>query len=407
MGTSQWTNGHHWHVIWHMPFDLFSLPDLVVGLVLAHLFIYRVDSQPESSKFLPSPSRQADIDGYHQSYLSCNPGRQAKDQKYVCWSRTSPCVWWSHLALAVDEDIWTLILQSLALPDLLTVGWTCHTMRQFVDRVSCRWLLCIIQPWTLGHAVSFLAVCETTNCLMTGSCARAMFTGDIGHLCRDLNLLCGQDSFALMHTFLMESLGFVLLCENCHPTLQYSVAECRQYTKAEGLITLSTPKPGMHLLHVIVSAPSTADMVFMNGRGLGCFYAQWSQDGISVVTHTGHLGLWTTKIGCAGNSMHSFQIQQDTHFLGQPCGNLCPTLWHHVDSSPHFLAFNWTPHSSIKTVVEDVGIEWCLNSYCLNSACPHNVKVMAGNYECAGSQTGTFVWPTVTSMPLRRTNPSW
>ncbi|KAG2104977.1 hypothetical protein BD769DRAFT_1393358 [Suillus cothurnatus] len=171
----------------------------------------------------------------------------------------------------------------------------------------------------------------------------------------------------------------------------YSIAECHQYTKVEGLITLSTPKPGMHLLHIIISAPSTADMVFMNGRGLGCFYAWWSQDSISVVMHTGHPGLWTTQIGCAGNSMHSFQIQQDIHFLGQLCGNLCPTLWHHVDSSPHFLAFDWTPHSSIKTVVEDVDVEWHLNSYCLNSACPCNVKVMAGNYKCARSQTDSDV----------------
>ncbi|KAG1791566.1 uncharacterized protein HD556DRAFT_1445199 [Suillus plorans] len=284
--------------------------------------------------------------------------------------------------LLARKDIWMLILETLRLPDLLTVARTCRTM-------------CF-------HALSFLAACEMTNCLMTGSCSRAMLTGDTAHPCRDLNLVCAQDGFEIMHTFLVESFQFVQISDQRHPALRYAVGECRQYAKGESLITMSTPKPGMHVLHVILSAPSTADMVFMNGGGLACFYSRWCKEGLSVVTHTGRQSLWSRQIGCAGNSNHGLRLHQDTDFLRRPCGKLCPTLWHHVESSPHLLALDWSPHSSIKNVSNDADVEWRLNSYCLNSACPHNLTVMAANYECAGSQTDLDVRHVSTQLACRQ-----
>ncbi|KAG1880596.1 hypothetical protein C8R48DRAFT_668031 [Suillus tomentosus] len=258
------------------------------------------------------------------------------------------------------QDAWIHILEKLMLPDLLNAG---------------------------VHTGSFLTACQLTDSIMTGSCTRAMFTGAIDHPVGDLNLISSQEGFELMHAFLIDSLEFRQVSDNGHPAISHVIGQFRRYVKEQSTVTLSTPKPGMHLLHVILSAPSTADMLLMTGGGLACFYPQWSQAGIAVVAHTGRHISSVSKLGCAGDSMRVMRIEEDTGFLGRPCGKLCPTLWHHIDSSPHLLALQWAQGGSLKNIFKGADVEWRLRSNCMNSACVHSASATPPNFECAGSRS--------------------
>jgi hypothetical protein len=213
------------------------------------------------------------------------------------------------------EDIWTQILQVLKLPELLTVGETCRTMNEFVAGVTRRRLICIILPWTGTHFESFLNACKSTSCVITGSCARAMFGAYIPYPTRNLNLVCAQQGVEVMHTFILSCLGFCQVSDTCHPALSDVVGQFHQYARGETVITLTTPKPGMHVLHIILRAPSTADMVIMTGGGVACFYPKWFEEGVSVVTHARGRGFTATKLGCAGDILHPIVVHENTEFL--------------------------------------------------------------------------------------------
>ncbi|KAG1778656.1 hypothetical protein EV702DRAFT_1044512 [Suillus placidus] len=124
-----------------------------------------------------------------------------------------------------------------------------------------------------------------------------MFTGALSYPSGDLNLIVAQKGFALMHVFLIEHLAFHQISAICHRALSHVVRQFSQYAKDDQIITLSTPKPGMHVLHVILSACSTADMVLMTPGRLACFYLQWLAEGITVVRHTGHDVQASMKLG--------------------------------------------------------------------------------------------------------------
>ncbi|KAG2096023.1 hypothetical protein BD769DRAFT_1644377 [Suillus cothurnatus] len=126
------------------------------------------------------------------------------------------------------------------------------------------------------------------------------------------------------------------------------------------------PGHGESVLHIILNAPTTADMVFMTTGGACYFYPQWFEATQRVWYH--EIKNW------------------DTGFLGKSCGNLCPTYWHHVEQKDLRAAIDWNLDDSVTNVYHNVDVEWRLNTECHNQKCPHNVNVMGMNIEGVGAR---------------------
>ncbi|KAG1719369.1 uncharacterized protein EDB91DRAFT_1340947 [Suillus paluster] len=148
---------------------------------------------------------------------------------------------------------------------------------------------------------------------------------------------------------------------------------------------LSASHKDQNILHIILNAPTTANMLFMTTGGLCYFYPNFYHAGIAIQSHSGNLVPYDKKLGCAGEVTDEFEMQRDMSFLNRTCDDLCPTFWHHVQEKHWRLSVNWNVEDSVTKVFHDIDVEWRLNRECTNSECPHCFMVMSQNFECAGA----------------------
>lgn len=290
------------------------------------------------------------------------------------------------------EDLWTLVCEALMITDVVCMGQTCHAMRKLCDAVAQRRLHHVLEPWTgrLGHFQTFLDVLDDEGCVITGSCALAMLMGgDICHA-RDLNVIGRLESFQAIDKFIQETMGYIATSETCHKALTRIVGSFTMYRRNRRIITLSLARPGLHILHIILNAPSTVDMIYMTRGGLSTFYFEWLQKGVTVQGHSARYVPCGDKLGHVGHNDPHWTVAADTFFLGAPCNDLCPTLWNHIASGKHQLNIDWDARRSITRVALNADIEWRLNNYCDNVRCPYDITTMAGNFEGCGASSGTF-----------------
>ncbi|KAG2085769.1 uncharacterized protein F5147DRAFT_659399 [Suillus discolor] len=212
-----------------------------------------------------------------------------------------------------------------------------------------------------------------------------MITGDINEAIQDLNLVVPHETFYILENFLMETMGYKKITEACHPAMVSVVEHFGKYAFQSRWVTLACPKTHMHVLHLILHAPTTADMVYLTTGGVTCFYPQWMRQQISIHSHTGDLVPWDNKLGCAGEIHSSLRVESNMDFLQGPCGNRCPTLWHHISDKYLRQSVDWDMTDSVTHTFYDINVEWRLNTYCLNTACRFCRSIMGSNLENAGA----------------------
>ncbi|KAG2145092.1 hypothetical protein BD769DRAFT_1636664, partial [Suillus cothurnatus] len=189
--------------------------------------------------------------------------------------------------------------------------------------------------------------------VITGSIVRAMLANEDDYVRRDLNIVIPWHAFGTLHEAVVDMLGFTPISSVPHGAIAPRIGRFCIFARNERFITLSASHEGESVLHIILNAPTTADMVFMTTGGACYFYPQWFED---------------------------------TGFLGKSCGNLCPTYWHHVEQKDLRAAIDWNLDDSVTNVYHNVDVEWRLNTECHNQKCPHNVNVMGMNIEGVGAR---------------------
>ncbi|KAG1876932.1 hypothetical protein C8R48DRAFT_668950 [Suillus tomentosus] len=280
-----------------------------------------------------------------------------------------------------DEDITTAILERLSLPDLTKMGQTCRRLRDIATDVARRRFGHIIIPFTGHNYDTFLSVLRRTRTVITGSCARKMLTGEVDARARDLNLVAPATGFNDLHKFITGVLRLPCVSKRCHPGMREIVGRFRKYALPTRVITVSTAKVDMHIMHVILHAPSTADMILMTAGGLVSFYSNMTLQGITLTSRTGHHVRWGEKLGTIGDIVEGFEVARSTEFLGGSCGRHCVTFWHQVSDNAFRLALDWNIKDSARWCVEDVDVEWRVDSNCMNPSCPYRIEQMCVNYE--------------------------
>ncbi|KAG1849113.1 hypothetical protein C8R48DRAFT_677160 [Suillus tomentosus] len=290
------------------------------------------------------------------------------------------------------EDMVTIILEMLEIADVIAMTRTCRSMHHIGRAVVHSRFKRIICPFAM-EAFNCLvnALCRTQG-LITGSAARAMITGDIHQDVRDLNIVVLHANFHALAKFLKDTLSYSILSETCHPAMAGMIKMFGSYTAHSRYITLACPKRDVHVLHLILNAPSTADMVYMTTGGITQFYPQWMRQGVSIHSRTGNLVPWDNKLGCAGQFHDHLRVERGTNFIDTTCGNRCPMLWHHVSDKCLCESVDWDLAHSVTHTYHNVDIEWRLNTYCTNTACRFNIHIMASNLDVAGARNRKSGW---------------
>ncbi|KAG1843828.1 hypothetical protein DFJ58DRAFT_844244 [Suillus subalutaceus] len=292
-----------------------------------------------------------------------------------------------HISTVIvqEEDIATMILAMMTIADVILMSHTCRVMHRIGQGVVHRRFRSIIAPFVDSAFDLLVSALRQSESLVTGSAARAMMTGDISYDIQDLNILVPHLNFDVLHDFLMETVGYRQISDHCHPAIVQVVEHFGKYAWNCRVITLACPKSDMHILHLILNAPSTADMVYMTTGGVTCFYLQWMRQSISILSYTGNLVQWDNKLGCAGEFLDELKVEKDTQFINSDCRNRCPTLWHHTSNKRLRHSVDWDITDSVTCTFHNIDIEWRLNMYCGNNACHFNFSTMASNLNGEGA----------------------
>lgn len=179
------------------------------------------------------------------------------------------------------------IFQELMLQDLLVISQCSRAMQRMYREVIRRRLRSILVPFTGTRYASFLDALRTSNGVITGSSAHTMLTGGDTVQGRDLNIIVPHRHFQDMHAFIVHTLGYENISSIPHPAMRAVVAHFGKYKSNCNIITISSGQRGASILHIILNAPTSADMLFMTTGGLTCFYPQWMQQHVAIQTHTG------------------------------------------------------------------------------------------------------------------------
>lgn len=249
----------------------------------------------------------------------------------------------------------------------------------------------VVEPFARSQLATFLSAVKDTNGIITGSAARAMVNHDESYPMRDLNIIVPHNEFGNLHATIKDMLGFTPISRMAHPAIAPCISKFQKYAFHERFITLSASHEHQSVLHIILNAPTTADMLFMTTGGVCYFYPKWFEAGLAIASHTGNLVPWNNKLGCAGELMDDIEVlEKGTDFLRTSCGRLCPTFWHHIEQKHLRLSVDWNTEDSVTNIVHNVDVEWRLNVACMNWQCPHHISVMSGNFEGSGARSREF-----------------
>lgn len=304
--------------------------------------------------------------------------------------------------ITANYDIAATILEALMIFDLRNVSRTCRMLRRLVKNVVQRRLTHILGPFIGDMQGPFMRFLREQRGVITGSCAKSMVTGMHEHTARDLNIVVPHGGFNLLHSMLQDTLGFTPISEVAHPALAPHIGRFHIYKAKDRIITMAEPQKQDSVLHIILNAPTTADMIFMTTGGLCVFYPRCLEANIAIKSHAGRLVSYDRKLGTAGE-LSDLEVQDDTDFLGSSCGDQCPTFWHHVRCQQLRLSVDWDQDDSVTNVFHNVDVEWRLNTYCMNSHCSYNWDQMLQYLEgCGASHRECTVQKKKVSYTLNR-----
>ncbi|KAG1748250.1 uncharacterized protein EDB91DRAFT_1244967 [Suillus paluster] len=235
----------------------------------------------------------------------------------------------------------------------------------------------ILYPFITQFNWEFYRTLQHMKAIIVGSCALDMMLGTRNTPPRDLNIVVPHGSLTLMETFIQNVLSYHSIAAVCHPSLSLVVHDFRKYGRHRKIITVSKPKHLMHPLHVVLNSPSTSDMTFITAGGGVSFFSDLTREYHTLKTMSGEGVLTGQKLGSIGKER--FDVHVDTSFLNGPCHHLCPALWRHLSNRKEYVTVDWDQRFSVKSILYDNDIEWCLNDYCFNRKCLYNVDVMINN----------------------------
>ncbi|KAG0694395.1 hypothetical protein DFH29DRAFT_880745 [Suillus ampliporus] len=270
-----------------------------------------------------------------------------------------------------------MIFPLLFLPKLHSLGQTCKTLHKEELPTIFRHFNTILHPFTTQFYWEFYHTLRHMKAIIVGSCALDMMLGTRNTPPRDLNIVVLHGSLLLMDTFVKDVLSYHSITAVCHPSLSSIVHDFRKYGHQGKVITISEPKCLMHPLHIVLNGPSTADMMFMTAGGAVSFYPDLMRNYHTVKTMSGEGVPTGQKLGSIGKDR--FDVHPDMSFLNSPCHTLCPALWRHLSNRKEFVTVNWDQRFSVKSILYNNDIEWCLNDYCFNPSCLYNIDIVIGN----------------------------
>lgn len=288
-------------------------------------------------------------------------------------------------SVTCNKDIATIILEKTMLLDLSSMSRTCWAMQKLTKEVTRRQFICILALFTGSEYASFRDALRTSDGVITGSATRTMLLGGETVEARDLNIVVPHKNFDALENFVGIRLGYKKISCRPHPAISPIIACFGKYASRHHIITISAGKRDTCILHIILNAPTTADMLFMTTGGLTWFYPEWMQYHIAIQSHTGDLVPQDNKLGCMDTLLENIVVAKGTGFIGKACGVRCPALWHHIEEKHMRLSVDWNFNDSVTKIFHNVDIEWRLNMHCTNSACAYNVKVMSENCESNGA----------------------
>lgn len=286
------------------------------------------------------------------------------------------------------HDVVTSVMELLTIDDLHSMCRTSRRIRAVAFAVMRRRFRSLLVPYAASHLVRFIDMMKVYEAVITGSVARAMITGLHGMLPLNLNIIVPYKSFRSFDKFILHELGYDVISKEVHPAIAPAIRRFRKYAYRGRVITMSAARPTHSVLHIILNAPTTADMVVMSVGGVAWFYPQWLRQGIAVRTRSSEFVAVEHKLGCASELPLDIRLERDLEFTQSPCGLSCPVLWHHVEDTSLRRFVDWDVEDTVARVFSSVDLEWRLSPECTNTRCPYRVAVMEQNLCLNGAHSG-------------------
>ncbi|KAG2037609.1 hypothetical protein BDR03DRAFT_982231 [Suillus americanus] len=287
----------------------------------------------------------------------------------------------NKMRITENRKVAVMILDEMTITDLHSTSRTCLLMAELGWEVLCQRLRCVMNPFLDHHMSTFLSTLHDANGFITGSVVQTMVKTSSSQIPRDLNVLVPYEGFDSLDSVIRRTLGFLPISNVTHLAIAPCINQFHKYTLNNKIITLSSSHQGQSILHIVLNAPTTADMVFMSTGGLCYFYPMWMDASTAVESHCGDLVLLDNQLGCVGALTSNFEVKDGMGFLGESCGTLCPTFWHHVEESNLHVCIDWNVDDSVTNVFHNADVEWRLNTECINDKCPYRVTVTYPNFE--------------------------
>lgn len=287
-------------------------------------------------------------------------------------------------------EVAVMILDELTIIDLHSTSRTCVLMAELGREVLHHRFRRVLDPFLHHHMSSFLSTLREAYGFITGSVVRTMVNTSSNQIPRDLNVLVPYEGFNAVDSVIRCNLGFIAISDVAHPAIASCISKFYKYTLNNKIITLSSSHHGQSILHVVLNAPTTADMLFMSTGGLCYFYPMWMHAGKAVQSHRGDLVPLDHQLGCVGASTSNFEVEEGMGFLGESCNTLCPTFWHHVEERNLRVCIDWNVDDSVTNVFHNADVEWRLNTECVNDKCPYRVTVTYANLEGVGARNRKY-----------------
>ncbi|KAG1879742.1 hypothetical protein F4604DRAFT_1679336 [Suillus subluteus] len=143
-----------------------------------------------------------------------------------------------------------------------------------------------------------------------------------------------------------------------------------KYRRGDVRITLSEAM-SEDVFDVVTSSPMTGDMIFMTPGGVAAFYPDLTFEGVVILNSTLKDRPPGNYVGCMKHAR--YDVHDSTHFLEEPCGRVCPALWHNImDGGPGSLVLEWDLRYSIRSTMARSHTSWRLAEHCYNGHCPLN-----------------------------------
>lgn len=188
------------------------------------------------------------------------------------------------IAIAVTQkaDIAATILDMLMITDITSISRTCRMMSQLGQQVMRRRLARLLVPFVGDHLSIFLSALHHIDGVIIGSSVRAMVGLDEGYIVWNLNILVPHQGFDDFHATLEHTISFTPTSAIPHPAIAHSVGKFCRYAHHGRFVTLTACHEAQSVLHIILNAPTTADMAFMTTGGVCYFYPKWFEEQLAI-----------------------------------------------------------------------------------------------------------------------------